>query len=90
MPSTTVAGSGQSSRRTWILTAFIWCSSSDSTSLTTTLRSTGPRSCEACPPRASVSSPFTIFAARKVWRSIFSSSFVSGDSGSAFSSSIWV
>ena len=65
-----------------------WCSSSDSTSLMTALMSTGPLS--TCAGRARFSSPLTIFAARNVCRSIFSSTFVVGSSGSAPSSSICV
>ena len=61
-----------------------WCSSSESTSLMTALRSTGARSVAAWPPRRDrLSRPLTIFAARNVCRSIFSSSCVCGSSGSA-------
>ena len=57
----------------------------------TALRSTGPRSLALGPPwRDRCSSPLTIFAARNVWRSIFSSSFVRWSAGSAPSSSICV
>ena len=65
-----------------------WCSSSDSTSLTTALMSHGPLS--TCAGRARFRRPFTIFAARNVCRSIFSSTWVDGSSGCAFSSSICV
>ena len=47
----------------------------------TELTSTGPLS--TCAGRARFSSPLTIFAARNVWRSIFSSTLVFGSSGSA-------
>ena len=62
---------GDSSLRTWMLPVRNWCSSSDSTSLMTALRSTGPLS--TCAGRARLSRPLTIFAARNVCRSIFSS-----------------
>ena len=74
------AARAASSLRTWMLPVLNWCSSSDSTSLTTALMSHGPLS--TCAGRARFSSPLTIFAARNVCRSIFSSTCVDGSSGS--------
>ncbi len=56
----------------------------------TALTSTSIRSLDAVAGRDRFSRPFTILAARKVWRSIFSSRTVFGSCGSAPSSSIWV
>ena len=79
MPRTTGAVAA-SSLRTWMRPVRIWCSRSESTSLMTALTSTGPVS--TCAGRARLSRPLTIFAARNVWRSIFSSTCVFGSSGS--------
>ena len=77
-----------SSLRTWIRPVRNWCSSSASTSLITALTSTAPLS--VCAGRARLRRPLTIFAARNVCRSIFSSTFVLGSSGSAPCRSICV
>ena len=87
---TTATRAGDNSRRTTILPTVNWCSRSANTSLMALFRSSSDRSPPGVPGRESASRPLTIFAARNVWLSIFSSSFVFGSPGSAPSSSIWV